>query len=435
MNDEGVPAANERRKTFLLVLSLVISTLLKVIWASSSIGSVDSMLFYSFASDMEKLGLRSLYQEQPLFNHTPLTAAAISAIYDVAMPHAEAGEAPIPVKERAALHLSNFAFMLRLLPIAADALIVLALLRWRRLFQNLGWPGLFLLAVSPVSLMASGFHGNIDAVMTAFLLLAVIASILGRPLVSAFLFVCACNVKIVPLPFAPLFFFFWWPRGAAWRFTATTVGLLFAGFSWALMNCPAEFLRNVFGYGSYWGNWGIPLGLRMTGWAPVQELDFLKQTATEKSIMQALKVVIVAGICFIGWRRRNQPNPALMTTFALAWLWFFVFAPGVGVQYFAWLAPFLMVASFPSYAVHTVTATAFLVAFYHTTSDGRFPWVLALPRIHEHVAWAITGGICWITLAVILAVALRSWGSRTEPPKTADGLMAATPSDAAPAAA
>ena len=148
------------------------------------------------------------------------------------------------------MEMMDFVFWLRLLPIFMDMVVVLALLRWRDLFDGPPSWALLLLALSPVSLMISGFHGNIDGVMIGFLLLAVMASVAGRVVLSAVLFAFACNVKIVPLAFAPLFFFFWLPRGGAWRFTAVTVGVLLLGFLWGLVMCPAEFVRNVFGYGS-----------------------------------------------------------------------------------------------------------------------------------------------------------------------------------------
>ena len=91
-----------------------------------------------------------------------------------------------------------------------------------------------------------------------------------------------------------------------------------------------------------------------------------------------------------------------------AWLWFFVFAPGIGVQYFAWLAPFLVVAAPRAYAAHLATATVFLAIFYHTASDGRFPWIAAVPKT-EHVAWLIAGGVCWAVLAVMMVVLNRRW--------------------------
>ena len=413
MASEENKTVSNRRSAFTLYVALAVATVLKLLWASHSIGSVDAILFKTFASEIEETGLKRVYTEIRFYNHTPLTSAVISGIYQISKVPIELPASAGPAVKAAAEHrrevleMQDFTFWLRLLSILMDAIVVLSLYRCRRLLGDPPLWALCLLALSPVSLMISGFHGNIDGVMIGFLVLATLASIGNRPILSAVLFALACNVKIVPLCLAPVFFFFWLPRGKAWRFTVVTMGLLFLGFLWGLINCPAEFVRNVFGYASYWGNWGLTLALRLTGWAPVQELDFLKQTGTEIAIMQALKFVIVAGIAAIGWLRRNQPAPALMATLAMAWLCFSTLAPGVGTQYFVWLAPFLAIAYPRAYALHLTAASIFLFAFYSTVTEDPFPWKTAIPRIYEHHAWALTGGLCWLASAVIFIAVLR----------------------------
>jgi hypothetical protein len=416
------PAAPaESRSTIGVLLALLIATVLKVLWASTSIGSVDAVLFYEFGAELHERGLAEEYRQQPMFNHTPLTATLLVRLYRATKPDETDVPASIPRPRRTAMladmHLRDFTFAFRLLPIGADILVVLTLLRIRRSGAVVPWPILGLFALSPVSLMISGFHGNLDSVMTAFLFLAAAASFLGRPIASALLLALACHIKVAPLAFAPLFFFHWLPRGKATVFTTTTVAGLLAGFAPVLFEAPAPFLRNVLGYGSYWGNWGFTLLLRWTGWEAVQELDFLRQTSAERAIMQVLKIVVLAGMAFIGWRRRALPSAELFRTFACAWLWFFIFAPGVGVQYFVWIAPFLLLATTWGYVALTIAATIALSVFYHTTSDGQFPWVLANPRVHEHWAWAVTGLACWGVCVAILCAHARRW--LIHPPRSA----------------
>ncbi len=80
------------------------------------------------------------------------------------------------------------------------------------------------------------------------------------------MFALACNIKIVPILVAPVFIFYWIERGrrAAVSFMGTSGSLMLAGAAWGLINCPAAFLRNVFGYGSYWGTWGVTYWLMQT---------------------------------------------------------------------------------------------------------------------------------------------------------------------------
>src|SRR4051812_29739040 len=114
MPDDLPAAGRDRKGVAMVVLCLIVATTLKVLWAAHSIGSIDAILFHTFAADIEKFGLKTVYEEQPLFNHTPFTAALISAIYRATDPGAEgdvAGVAPERAGEaRAAAHLQDFVF-------------------------------------------------------------------------------------------------------------------------------------------------------------------------------------------------------------------------------------------------------------------------------------------------------------------------------------
>src|SRR5205823_6107900 len=68
-------------------------------------------------------------------------------------------------------HGLTFPFLLRLPGIIADLVIVLVVLQIAKTTKELSVPfwALILFALSPVSLMVSGFHGNTDTVMVMFL--------------------------------------------------------------------------------------------------------------------------------------------------------------------------------------------------------------------------------------------------------------------------
>src|SRR6185295_16024848 len=114
--------------------------------------------------------------------HTPLTGGFAWLLYHIA------GDDKL-----------QFAFLLRLASIIADIAVVVALLRWRAKLGNFPpWWALIVFAASPVSLMVSGFHGNVDPIMVALLFLATIAAACERPVLCGVLFGLAANVKIVP---------------------------------------------------------------------------------------------------------------------------------------------------------------------------------------------------------------------------------------------
>jgi uncharacterized membrane protein len=373
-------------------IALLIATILKILWAFNSAGSVDVILFFNFSRAIETHGLVHVYTLDSIFNHTPLTGGMVYGLYKLS-----GGD------------LLTFASLLRMLPIIADVALVIMLVRFRHLVGKPPWWAVMLFAISPISLMVSGFHGNVDSVMTAVLVGAALATVAGRPVLSGVLLGLACNVKIVPLPFAPVFFFYWWGKGGAWRLALACTLMLIAGAAWPLMVCPREFLNNVLGYGSSWGVWGIPYWIQATGWDAVQKIGFRDLTVEQLRIAMVLKILLVGGIALIGWRRRNVSREGFIVTLAAAWTWFFVVAPGAAVQYFVWPAPFLLLAIPRAYAVITATSTLMLVAFYHTASRGRVPWFYAQPMEGDVATWSAIGTLSWVAFVGVLVVYAGDW--------------------------
>jgi hypothetical protein len=377
-------------RTVLLVLTVM--SLLKVFWALHSEGSLDVVLFYGFARGIEKFDLLTMYGLDPRFNHTPLTSGFA-----------------VLLCRAAGRDLIRFAFLLRLASILADIAVVAGLLRWRaRLGNRPAWWALVLFAASPVSLMVSGFHGNVDPIMVAVLFFAVVAAACERPVLCGLLFGLAGNIKVVPIVLAPVFFFYWFARSGAWRFVIASGAVMLAGWSLPLVMCPKTYLHNVLGYGSTWGVWGVTYLLHITGWPEVQKIGFSGLTATQDAVAAVLKFAAIGGIVTVGWLRRKAAPAEFAATVGMAWLVFFICAPGVGVQYMVWAAPFLLLLSARGYAVITAASAVFLFAFYHSTSDGKWPWYFANPRGPETPFWSAWGTLAWLGfLGVSLALVWR----------------------------
>jgi hypothetical protein len=392
------------------LLVLLGMTLLKILWALNSAGSVDMVLFYNFGKGVEQYGLTSLYGMDERFNHTPLTGGFAWLLYRFA------GDDKL-----------QFAFLLRLPSIIADAAVVAALLRWRSKLGNLPpWWTLVIFAASPVSLMVSGFHGNVDPIMVALLFLSTVAATCGRPLLCGVLFGLASNVKIVPIVVSPVFFFFWLGRPGAdsgrglLRFVIASGAVMLAGWALPLVSCPKDYVHNVFGYGSTWGVWGLTWLLRITGWTEVQKIGFKGLTAMQNMLAAGLKFTAIGGIVAIGWLRRKVTPAEFAATLGMAWLVFFILAPGVGVQYMVWAAPFVLLLSARGYVVITAGATVFLFAFYQSTSSGRWPWFFSFPRGPETPFWSPWGTLAWLSFgAVFIALAKRCGDARAKKVKLA----------------
>ena len=102
--------------------------------------------------------------------------------------------------------------------------------------------------------------------MVLFLTWAAVALLERKPALCGALFAAACNVKVMPVVLAPVFLAWWWQhdRRAFVRFSVAAGALWLAGCAVPLVQYPALYLHKVFGYGSYWGSWGITYWLHET---------------------------------------------------------------------------------------------------------------------------------------------------------------------------
>ena len=385
----------------LAILSLALVALAaKLAIAYNTIGTNDAVNFYGFAQALSSHSLEWTYQHSRYFNHPPLTAYFLRAAYDI-------------TEKQWCQDLGiHFPFALRLPGILADFLVVLILLRLRTELKMPAW-ALGLFAVSPVSLMVSGFHGNTDPVMVLFLVCAVWMCLRNQPEVAGLFFALGCQIKIVPLLFLPAFLLFWYSRKEIRGFLiggAITTCLL---WSEPLLHCPVLFAKNVLGYGSYWGIWGITYCLRLTGLPDFQTVSFVDLEPSQQIIMSILKAVMVLGALIIAWRRRNVTEPEFFSTISYTWLVFFVFAPGACAQYLIWLAPFILISSPRFYSALLVSSSIFLFVFYQSTARS-WPWFVALSTDSRREIWAPWSLLPWATIIAGAALILyKQIGRRT----------------------
>jgi uncharacterized membrane protein len=377
-------------KPRLLVLLLAVLALLaKLYCAATTVGSCDVVFFWKFAHTIHRDGLLAMYQATTFFNHTPLVGWFSEAALQFS-----GGEQRL------------FAFYLRLPAIFADFFAVLALLWLREKTGRPAWWALALFAASPVAFMVSGYHGNVDSVMGLGILLAAAACAANRPALCGLCLGLACNIKIIPLLVAPVFFFLWWQQGQALRFSAPAILAVLIGWSYPLLTIPAVFLKNVLGYSSIWGVWGITYALRMTDLPALRGITFDETTPTEAAIMQGLKLLIVAAVLALAWQRRKVERIEVFRTPTLVWAVFFVFAPGFGAQYLVWLAPCFLVATERWYAALTAASSVALFAFYTVISKG-LPWDTGF-TVHstaaQWVGWLV---LPWLVLVAFLARQVR----------------------------
>jgi hypothetical protein len=362
------------RPVFWVTMLALLATFIKITLALNTFGTNDVAAFYTFSRSLADHGLEWTYRNGvvwfsglPIFNHPPLTAYYLQFIRSLSQ------------QEIFQSWGITFPFLLRLPGIVADFVVVLVLLRLSQTdvrFRVPTW-ALALFAISPVSLMVSGFHGNTDPVVVMFLVLAAYMCLRERPVLCGIFLALSCQIKVIPLLLLPIVFFFWLGRGAARRFTVSFVLLCLIMWAEPLIKFPMLFLKCVLGYSSYWGSWGITYWLRLTRWPQFNGSTAFNLPWAAAVTVFLLKLGIITAVLVIAWRRRYLPGRALFDSIAYAWIIFFVFSPGISLQYLVWLAPFVLVLSPTLYAWLVVSSSVYLFFFYNTTAGG-LPWYVAI---------------------------------------------------------
>jgi len=385
-------SGRDRSIVWILGTALV-ALFIKVAIAYNTFGTNDVVAFYTFARSLNDHGLEWTYRNGvvwfsnfPVFNHPPLPAYFLQFIDSLS---------------RQAFFRDcgmTFPFLLRLPGIIADFVVVLVLLRMSRTVTELRVPAwaLVVFALSPVSLMVSGFHGNTDPVMVMFLVLAGYICLRERPMLCGIFFALSCQVKVIPLLLLPIIIFFWLARRAALRFTLAFVLLSLTMWAQPLLQFPTLFLKNVLSYGGFWGGWGITYWLRLTQWQQFDGRAFHLPPAAAATAL-FLKLGIVAAVLVIAWRRRYLRGRAVIDSIAYAWIIFFVFAPSVSVQYMVWLAPFVLILS-PSLSAWLVVSSSIFLFFFYDTVAGGLPWFIAISRNNLNLVWTPWSLWPWATL-------------------------------------
>jgi uncharacterized membrane protein len=386
------------RQAVLIAAGLALIAKLLIAW--NTFGTNDVVTFYLFGKSLADHGLEWTYQNTILFNHPPLVAYYLRGIY--ALHH-------LPLLEANGI---GFPFLLRLPGIVADFVVILVLLRIRKNDPRLRLPAwaLVILALSPLSIMVSGYHGNTDSVMAMLLLVSVYFCTRGQPMLSGLFFALSAQVKIIPLLFFPILLFFWMQRGVLLRFVVPFVVAFAALWIEPLLRFPLIFAKNVISYGSTWGIWGISYLLRLTSRPEFSRVSFLDLGLWQTIVISGCKLFIIVAVLALAWRRRKVENRGIWDSIAYGWIIFFVFAPGVGTQYLVWLAPFILLLSPTFYSWLLASSSIFAFVFYNVISHG-LPWYRGVSTNALSKIWTPWSVLPW---GVLITGAILIWIRRSQ---------------------
>jgi uncharacterized membrane protein len=366
-------------QTRILIAAAAVAFLLKVWLAATTFGTNDVRTFESMLGKLETAGVETLYREGTevrldgrvevtRMNHPPFALTLLCAWGGLRT------VTGVPL-----------GFWMRLTCALADLLTIWLL--WR-IVGATNPRSLLVVAIAPVGIMISGFHGNTDPIMIALVVLAIY--LLERresPWLAGAAFALACSVKVWPLVFAPAFLF-WTVTARRWVafWTSFMVVAAVAAMPWFL-SAPGLILERVFGYSSFAGWWGIPY--------------FLPAAASVLRPLVFVSVLVVT--VFV--HRRARP---LFAQCAIVAFVFLFLTPGFGPQYVAWVVPFTVAAGWRWVAVFHVVVGLFVFSMYTAWSLG-FRWTLADARnpIPVWVFWI--GLLAWVMLPVLIVKTFRRY--------------------------
>jgi hypothetical protein len=387
----------KERRLFILVLAA--GSLLRALQLTTSIGTVDAILWTRWVELIERVGVLYVYPHHELMNHPPLSLLIARSLHRLG--------------STAGLELHE---SFRLVQCLADLITAITLMKIVERMpqpQKLAYaPAFFYL--SPAAIFLSAFHCNTDPTMVMFLTLAVAAAVHERPVLAGVLLGCASGIKIVPLLAGPFFLFVFRTGRARLRFLSAGAVVAAIIFIPPLIVSGHFFVDRVLLYQGMIRSWGLPL----------LSLLFSDRPPTEVPPLWYAKHVLLSGLVPLWYAEFRRRSGDVRRLPALAGLTFFValfLAPGFGIQYLCWILPFAAFA-LPRPAallVHGATSI-YLFAMYTARSEG-WPWWFAQEieseRIREIMVrsglllWALFG-----TMAVIAALRLfREGVGRVEP--------------------
>ena len=372
-----------RARCVVLVCALG-ATVVKLRLAATTAGTNDISHWRDFAASVRLLGPIGIYATHFTvpFNHPPLIGWFLAAVNAISS------------------HGPSLRFLIRVPASVADiatAVVIFELVRLRRSLTE-ATAAAAIVALSPILIVISGFHGNTDPVFVLFSLLSGFLVIRDRPFWAGVSAAIAISIKVVPVVAFPVI------AVAMLRDRRRLIAAT-AGFGAAILPLwgPvvvrqwAGFKRNVLDYKGLNptdGRWGIVDFARHTHDARLVDL----LVGPGRFVTLAISAFVPAALVL---RRRD----AVATGVGLSLALFLVLTTNFGTQYLAWAAACVLLLNVWAGAAYNLTAGALLVVTYTHWTNG-FPWNQAhaqqLTASQERMGW-----LAWTMLLACVVLGIR----------------------------
>ena len=379
----GTPE-HARKRWIAIVLVGAIAFAAKLLLALKTYGTNDVYTYERFALWSRYFGAE-LYKIAPDLNHPPSMLHFLSGLLWMS-DHT---------------HLP-FHFWLRFPGILADAATLWLVCRilGPRIAQRSVFIVVLLIAIAPIHILISGFHGNTDPIMIFFVMAAVwLAGYRDRPAAGGAAYGMALCIKVAPVILVPVLFLSLAGMRRRAAFFLTTASVVAIAWSPYIFQQPAAVIHQVFGYKSSYGLWGFSWLFRQlaNAWPASQWINNGFSRFGSAFVVVAILVLSV-------WMNRLTRKPSLYTQVGMVFLLFFTATSGFAVQYLAWLTPWVAELGALPVALFIVTGSVFLLVVYNYWNLG-MPWYLAIAYPwSSHQYFQV---LCWTSVLLLTFAAWR----------------------------
>jgi hypothetical protein len=221
---------------------------------------------------------------------------------------------------------------------------------------------------------------------------------------SAVILGLAMGIKVVAVIFAPALLFFNPTIREKLRFLLVTIVVVaISAFPYVLQN-PFLILQRLSHYSGQPQVWGW--SFIASAFADSSRYHWISDAFTSYGKVSLLFMLVVLSIAM----NRRRAHWTLFSQCGLVAFFFIFFIPGFGVQYLAWLSPWIVVLNVSVIALYSLSAGAFLAAVYTHWCRG-FPWDFA--NAFEVPVWSklglLLGLVCWFMTGIVLLLFADTW--------------------------
>lgn len=389
-----------RRRALVLSCALV-TTAAKLRLAGTTEGTNDISHWRDFAASVHRLGPIDIYSTHFAvpFNHPPLIGWFLVAVNAISS------------------HGPSFRFLIRVPASVADLATALVVFELVRVRHGLGeaTAAAIVVALSPVLIVISGFHGNTDPVFVMFILLSAYLVMRDQPFWAGASAAIAISIKLVPVVAIPAI-----AAGVLRdrrRLLAATGGFLATLLPlWApaIVRQWTGFKRNVLDYNG--------LSPKDSKWGIVDLARHIHQGTMVDLLVGPGRFVVLATSALVPAFLVLKRRQAVATGVALSLTLFLLLTTNFGTQYLAWAAAAVMLLDLWAGIVYNVSAGVLLVVTYTHWTNG-FPWnrAHAVPfnGLEERLGW-----LAWGVLLACVVLGIRRLRRRPEPRRDSPDLSA-----------